>query len=108
MFALPAAGWLDSPIRSGNRFRHAVGGSFGAQPAADAAWMMDALATLTTDAALAKRLKTAAAGASAEVPIEQRIHAAVGHNRYPVAPLVLGDRNRRRRGLRSQFGGREP
>ena len=87
---LAAAGWLDSPIRSGHRFRHAVGGSFGAQPAADAAWMMDELATLATDPALAQRLKAAASGASAEVPIEQRLHAAVGHNRYPVAPLVLG------------------
>ena len=27
---LAAAGWLDTPIRSGHRFRHAVGGSFGA------------------------------------------------------------------------------
>ena len=88
---LAAAAWLDTPIRSGNRFRHAVGGSFGAQPAADAAWMMDALSTLTADPALAKRLKAAATGASAEVPVEQRIHAAVGHNRYPVAPLVLGN-----------------
>ncbi len=34
---LAASGWLDSPIRSGNRFRHAAGGSFGAHPAADAA-----------------------------------------------------------------------
>ena len=59
--------------------------------------MMDALATLTTDTALAKRLKTAAAGAAAEVPVEQRIHAAVGHNRYPVAPLVLANRQPARR-----------
>ncbi len=41
---LTASGWLDSPIRSGHRFRHAVGESFGAHPAADAAWMMDELA----------------------------------------------------------------
>ena len=65
------------------------GGSFGAQPAADAAWMMEQLATLTTDARLAERLETAASGAAAEVPVEQRLHAAVGHVRYPVAPLVL-------------------
>ena len=51
---------------------------------------MDELAVLCTDPALADRLKTAAADAAAEVPVEQRIHAAVGHNRYPVAPLVLG------------------
>jgi len=87
---LAASGWLDSPIRSGNRFRHAAGGSFGAHPAADAAWMMDELAVLCSDPALADRLKTAAADAAAEVSVVQRIHAAVGHNRYPVAPLVLG------------------
>ena len=87
---LAAAGWLDSPIRSGHRFRHAAGGAFGAHPAADAAWMMDELAVLCTDPALADRLKTEAAAAAAEVSVEQRIHAAVSHNRYPVAPLVLG------------------
>jgi hypothetical protein len=86
---LASAGWLDSPIRSGNRFRHAAGGSFGAQPAADAAWMMDWLATLSTDAGLARRLKVAAAEASAAVPVEQLFHAVVAHNHYPVAPLVL-------------------
>jgi len=87
---LTASGSLDSPIRSGHRFRHAAGGSFGAYPAADAAWMMDELAVLCTDPVLADRLKTEAAAAAAEVPVKQRIHAAVGHNRYPVAPLVLG------------------
>jgi len=87
---LTASGWLDSPIRSGHRFRHAVGGSFGAHPAADAAWMMDVLAVLCTDPVLADRLKTEAAAVTEEVPVEERLHAAVGHNRYPVAPLVLG------------------
>src|SRR5271157_5551719 len=54
---LTASGWLDSPIRSGHRFRHAADGSFGAYPAADAAWMMDELAVLCTDPVLADRLK---------------------------------------------------
>ena len=49
---LAAAGWLDTPIRLGHRFRHAAGGSFGAHPAADAAWMMEQLAVLTADAPL--------------------------------------------------------
>ena len=88
---LAAAGWLlTRPLRSGNRFRHAVGGSFDAYPAADAAWMMDLLAGLTTDSALAQRLRSTAAAASAEVPADQRLFAAVGHVRYPLAPLVLG------------------
>jgi hypothetical protein len=88
---LAAAGWLDSPIRSGHRFRHAVGGDFTPYPAADAAWMMDQLAALSTDQALAPRLNQEASAAAAEVPSEQRIHAAVGHVRYPLAPLVLGE-----------------
>ncbi len=87
---LAATAWLDSPIRSGHRFRHAVGGSFDAHPAADAAWMMDQLAVLATDATLAGRLRTEAAAAAAEVPAGQSLHAAVSHVRYPIAPLVLG------------------
>ena len=90
---LAASGWLDSPIRSGNRFRHAAGGSFGAHPAADAAWMMDELAVLCTDPALAEpaedrgsRCRRGSARSSSGC------HAAVGHNRYPVAPLVLARR----------------
>jgi hypothetical protein len=86
---LAAAGWLDSPIRSGHRFRHAVGGSFPPQPAADVAWMMHQLATLCEDESLARRLRQEASAAAAEVPPEQRLHAAVGHVRYPLAPLVL-------------------
>ncbi|MFO0949677.1 MAG: hypothetical protein U0835_00705 [Isosphaeraceae bacterium] len=88
---LAAAGWMDSPLRDGNRFRHAVGGNFPAQPAADAAWMMEQLAALCDDPALAERLRETAAGAAAEVPAEARLHAAVGHVRYPIAPLVLGE-----------------
>ncbi|MDG3002482.1 hypothetical protein [Paludisphaera mucosa] len=87
---LAAAGWLDSPIRDGGRYRHAAGGdAFKPQPAADAAWMMSWLAALTDDAALADRLRAAAVEAEAAVRPEQDLHAAVGHNRYPVAPLVL-------------------
>jgi len=87
---LAAAGWLDSPIRDGGRFRHAAGaGDFRAQPAADAAWMMTWLASLADDAALAGRLAEAAAEAEVELRPDRLLLSAVGHNRYPVAPLVL-------------------
>ncbi len=88
---LAAAGWLDSPIREGARYRHARGGSFSPNPAADAAWMMDQLAGLTDDANLAARLRTASTEAAAAVPEARLLHAAVGHNHYPVAPLVWGE-----------------
>ncbi|WP_337175153.1 hypothetical protein [Paludisphaera sp.] len=89
---LAAAGWLDSPIREGARYRHAVGGgSFSPNLAADAAWMMDQLAGLTDDAELAARLRGASAEAGAAVPERLLLRAAVGHNTYPVAPLVWGD-----------------
>lgn len=86
-----AAGWLDSPIREGANYRHAAGGSFRPHPAADAAWMMDQLAGLTDDAGLASRLREASAEAAKAVPEPQYLHGAVGHNTYPVAPLVLGE-----------------
>jgi hypothetical protein len=86
---LAASGWLDTPIRSGRLFRHAVGESFGAQPAADAAWMIEQLAALTTDASLAGRLKTQAREAAAQVPDQARLHAAIAHVHHPLAPLVL-------------------
>jgi hypothetical protein len=87
---LAAAGWLDSPIRSGGRFRHALVGSFPAHSAADAAWMISWLAGLTRDEALRARLRSTAdeAAASVQRP-DLLVNAAIGHNRYPVAPLVL-------------------
>lgn len=89
-YNLTARGWLDSDIRDGNRFRHAVGPSFSSQPAVDAAWNLDWLADHLTEGTLADRARTQAAAALAEVPLAQRASAMVGHIRYPVAPLVYG------------------
>jgi hypothetical protein len=86
-----AAGWLDTPIHEGARYRHAVGGSFAPHPAGDAAWMMDQLAGMTDDADLAARLRSASAEAAKVVREPQLLHATVGHNVYPVAPLVWDD-----------------
>lgn len=89
-FRLAARGWLDTSLREGNLFRHAVVGSFAAGPAADAAYYMDWLADRVEEPILAGRLKSAAIGALAQVPANHRYASGVGHVRYPVAPLVYG------------------
>ena len=91
-------GWLDSPLRDGPKFRHAVAGnSFQAQPAADAIWMMQQLAAVydrtqkqeSVDEAI--RLRQAAKESLAALPPGLLHHAAVGHIRYPNTTLLLGD-----------------
>jgi hypothetical protein len=87
---LAAHGWLDSKIREGDRYRHAVWSGFGAQPAADAAVWMDWLATQTNDPDLAARLSEAAQGALSMVQPQSLDSAAVSHVRYPLPALVYG------------------
>lgn len=87
---LAAAGWLDSKIRDGSRYRHAFPGEFQPHPAADAAWMMHWLAGRVDDVATAKRLQEASAAAIGEVPSARYSFTAVGHVRYPVASLLYG------------------
>lgn len=88
--ATAAAGWLDSGIRVGSRYRHALPGNFSPQPAADAALMMDWLAVQTRDAGLKQRLAEAAKAALADVKPGDLNFAGVSHVRYPVAALVYG------------------
>lgn len=88
--ATAAAGWLDSSIRVGSQYRHAYPGSFNPQPAADAALMMDWLATQTRDASLKQRLTDAAKAALAEVKPPDLNYAGISHVRYPVPALVYG------------------
>jgi len=88
--ALASSGWLDSKIREGDRYRHAYWPGFGPQPAADAAVWMEYLATHTTDAALARRLREAAKGALAQVEPANYYHSGVSHVRCPVVSLVHG------------------
>ena len=88
--ALAAGGWLDSQLRAGNRYRHAVWPGFEPRPAADAAVWMTWLARQTDDAALAGRLTDAAAGALAEVPAAHWNASRVSHIGYPVASLLFG------------------
>jgi hypothetical protein len=92
--SLAAAGWLDSKIHGGDRFRHAWPGGFQPQPAADAAVWMEWLAAQTSapgaDRALAPRLQQAARAAVAVVDLAAYNVTGVGHVRYPVASLLFG------------------
>jgi hypothetical protein len=92
--AQAAAGWLDGPLRDGARFRHAVGNDFPAQPAFDAAWMLDALASASAagprSAAWKNAVDEAANKAAAAVASGQELFAQVGHLQPPLAGLARG------------------
>ena len=83
------AGWLDTPLRDGARFRHAVGNGFGSQPAADAAWMLDWLGDAASDETLRHRARAAAVEALAATPDASLYHSHVGHLKPPVVGLVF-------------------
>ena len=89
--SLAAGGWLDSKIREGHLFRHAIAGdNFKLGPAADAAVWMDWLASQSTQPALARRLQEIAKDALTSIPPQDWNSAGVGHVRYPVASLIYG------------------
>lgn len=89
---LAARGWLDSPIRDGDKFRHALPpDKFSANPASDAAWMMDQLATLTKDADLASRLQSTSASAWNALQGRDLNGHRVGHVGLPIAPLLRNE-----------------
>jgi len=88
--SLAAGGWLDSRIREGYLFRHAYWPGFNAQPAADAAVLMEWLAGYAADPNLAQRLRETAIGAIAQVPAWAMNFYNISHNAYPVAALVYG------------------
>lgn len=87
---LAAGGWLDSDIRDGFLFRHAVGASFTSGPAADAALYARWLSGQVGDVALSNRLADLAQGAIAAVAPSSYNFSGVGHVRLPVASLVFG------------------
>lgn len=86
---LTAAGWLDSPLRDGARYRHAVGSGFPPQPALDAAWMLDWLSQHASDARLRMRLQDEATQAAAVVAAGSEFFSHVGHLQLPVAGLAF-------------------
>jgi hypothetical protein len=85
-----ASGWLDGPLRDGSRFRHAVGNDFPAQPAFDAAWMLDQLASLSADEPRRSEWQSVADKAAAAVATGQEFFAQVGHLQPPLAGLARG------------------
>lgn len=87
---LAAAGWLDSKIREGSLFRHALWPGFGPQRAADAAVWMEWIAAFLKDTQLVHRLQQAARAAIEAVPKAEYLSSRVSHVAYPVAPLVYG------------------
>jgi hypothetical protein len=89
--ALAAGGWLDSQIREGQLFRHAIAGDhFKLGRAADAAVWMDWLANQSGQLALAERLQTTARDALTSIPPQDLNASGVGHVRYPVVSLIYG------------------
>lgn len=86
--ATAAAGYLDSKIREGSRFKHAYPGSFTANAVADAPLLMEWLAGETTDKRLAERLTTTAQEALALVAPPDLNFAAISHVVYPTASLL--------------------
>ncbi|HEY8750865.1 MAG TPA: hypothetical protein VIM11_22970 [Tepidisphaeraceae bacterium] len=89
-FEQAASGWLDSGIRAGDRYRHAIPGNFGAHSAADAAMYQDWLAEHVSDPALKQKLRDAASSAIEQVAPKAYDAAAVSHVRYPVQSLIYG------------------
>jgi len=98
---LEAGGWLDSGIRDGAKYRHAVGNGFNPAPAIDAALWMDWLAPRVGDASLSNRLESAAAEAAVAVPADSP-GSQVGHVRWWLPALVRGDIRSQLVAIRSQ------
>ncbi len=88
---LAADGWLESAIREGDRYKHAVWqGKWNARPAAGPAGWLRHLARGAADAALAARLRQAADAAVALVTPARWYGSGVSHVRQPAVPLVYG------------------
>ncbi len=87
---LAASGWLDSRIREGNLYRHAVWPGFPAQYAADAAVWMEWIAAHLQKPDTVRRLRDAARDAIAVIPKEQYLFSRVSHVAFPVTPLLYG------------------
>ena len=89
--SLAAGGWLNSKIREGQLFRHAIAGDiFKLGRAADAAMWMDWLASQSAEPALAGRLQQTAKDALASIQPQDWNSVAIGHVRYPVTSLIYG------------------
>ena len=87
-FRLASRGWLDSGIRVGNQYRHAVGNGFGTSPAPDAGFYESWLARRVSDPALAERLRTAARENAAAIRSNAWTQGLIGHIPTPAPALA--------------------
>ena len=85
-----ASAWLDSKIREGANFRHAVGDNFHVGPALDAAYYMDWLGGRLAGSPISDRLAKASQEARALVSPAQYSFFGIGHIRSPVGALAYG------------------
>ena len=92
---LLAHGWLDSGIRKGNEFKHALMSRSAYRRVVDAPTLMRYLAVTMKDRELADRLEKTAAKIRAGFPKDSKEAKGVGgkvsHIGQPVAPLDSGD-----------------
>lgn len=87
-YRLAARGWLDSGIRDGARYRHAVGNGFQPSAAPDAGYFESWLSHRITDATLAERITLAARENAATIPNDSWMQGLIGHIRLPSPALV--------------------
>lgn len=87
-YRLTARGWLDSGIREGHQYRHAVGNGFGLSPAPDAGYFEAWLAPRVQDPVLAERLLIAARENASAIPDTGWLDGPVSHLRLPSPALV--------------------
>jgi hypothetical protein len=87
-YELTARSWLDSKVREGNRYRHAVWPGFGPTPATDAAYQMRWLAERVESPDLRQRLREAARDAVDGLSPGAFNGRQIGHVRYPVPALL--------------------
>jgi hypothetical protein len=89
-----AHGWLDSGIRAGGMWRHALSGgnNFPPQISAESAALMLQLANLTDDPALAERLwKGAEEALDRSRPQDPNYRSGVSHVRLPMEQMLFGN-----------------
>jgi hypothetical protein len=87
-YELIARSWLDSKVREGNRYRHAVWPGFGPTPATDAAYQMRWLAERVESPGLRQRLREAARDAVDGLSSAALNDRQIGHVRYPLPALL--------------------
>lgn len=89
-FTLAAHGWLDTSIRNGAKFRHAIGTSFTYGVCSDAAFYMDWLSYKVPDPDLSAQLSGVSSNALALVSTASYNSSCIGHVKFPVEALVFG------------------